>query len=72
MTQAMEQATAKTPTDWRYFGVNNVAYVKPVLHEGAEAFGVFSADGTLLDVAESREHALTEIRQRRLRAAVVH
>lgn len=64
--------TGKMTGDWRYFGVNAVAYVRPVQHEGEDAFGVFGADGTLLDVAASRELALTEIRQRRLHATPVH
>lgn len=52
-----------TPEALAMLGVSEAAYVRPVIHEGRQAYAICSADGTLLAVAESRELAFGIIRQ---------
>ena len=61
-----------SPQELAVLGVQDLAYVKPVEHEGAPAFGIFAADGTQMALAASRDLALVVIRQSDMEPASVH
>jgi len=61
-----------TAQELAVLGVQNVAYVRPVDHEGEPAFGIFSADGTQMAIAANRDLAFAVIRQNDLEPASVH
>jgi len=54
------------------FGMQDLAYVKPVVVNGVTAFAVHAADGTQVAVLPDREIALATIRQHDLEALGVH
>lgn len=68
-SQRPSQITAQ---DFLALGVNDLAYVKPVVVEDAPAFGVFAADGTQIAVMPSREVAFSAVRQHNLEPVSVH
>jgi hypothetical protein len=53
-------------------GVSQVAYVKPVVLNGARAFAIHGADGTPMAVAGDEDVALAAIEQHEMIAARVH
>ena len=54
------------------FGMQDLAYVKPVVVNGVTAFAVHAADGTQVAVLPDREIALVTIRQHDLEPLSVH
>ena len=54
------------------FGMQDLAYVKPVLVNGVAAFAVHAADGTQIAVLPDREIALATVRQHDLEPLSVH
>jgi hypothetical protein len=54
------------------FGMQDLAYVKPVLVDGITAFAVHAADGTQITVLPDREIALATLRQHDLEPLSVH
>ena len=54
------------------FGMQDLAYVKPVLVDGVTAFAVHAADGTQVTVLPNREIALATVRQHDLEPLSVH
>jgi len=54
------------------FGMQDLAYVKPVLVDGVRAFAVHAADGTQVTVLPDREIALATVRQHDLEPLSVH
>jgi hypothetical protein len=61
-----------TPQDLMALGLQQVAYVKPIVVEGADAVAVHAADGTQMAVLASRDLAFAAIRQNNLEPASVH
>ncbi len=53
-------------------GVSQIAYVKPVVLNGALAFAIHAADGTPMAVAENRDVAVAAIQQHEMLATLVH
>jgi hypothetical protein len=53
-------------------GVSQIAYVKPVMLDGAVAFAIHAADGTPMAVADDRELAIAAVRQHEMVATLVH
>ncbi len=54
------------------FGMQDLAYVKPVLVDGVTAFAVHAADGTQVTVLPDREIAQATVRQHDLEPLSVH
>jgi hypothetical protein len=54
------------------FGMQDLAYVKPVVVNGVTGFAVHAADGTQVAVLPDREIALATIRQHDLEPLSVH
>ncbi len=53
-------------------GVTQLAYVKPVVINGAKAFAIHAADGSPMGVAAEEKVAIAAIRQHGLEPALVH
>lgn len=58
--------------DLAKLGVSQIAYVKPVLVNGAMAFAIHAADGTPMGVTENQDVALAAIQQHEMLATLVH
>ncbi len=58
--------------DWADFGVNDMAYLKPVTLEGEHRYSIHAANGTPLAVMDTREVAAAAIMQNELEALSVH
>jgi len=54
------------------FGMQDLAYVKPLLVNAVTAFAVHAADGTQVTVLPDREIALATVRQHELEPLSVH
>ena len=61
-----------TSRELAIFGMQDLAYVKPVLVDGVAAFAVHAADGTQITVLPDREIALVTLRQHDLEPLSVH
>lgn len=58
--------------DLANWGIEDVAYVKPIDVDGADAYGIFAADGTELAQMNNRDEAIVTVRQNDLEALSVH
>ncbi|HUN45520.1 MAG TPA: DUF1150 family protein [Stellaceae bacterium] len=58
--------------EFALLGLNEVAYVKPIVVNDEVNFAIFSADGTQVAVLPDREVALATIRQHDLEPASLH
>ena len=69
ITERLRQTSA---SDLAVLGVRDLAYVRPVMVDGAPGFAIHAADGTQLALAPTRYHALALIRENDLEPASVH
>ena len=53
-------------------GINDVAYVKPIVDNGNAAFAVHAADGTRIAVIANRDLAFAVVRQNDMEPVSVH
>lgn len=58
--------------DFAAFGVDHVAYIRPVDVEGVAAFSIHAADGTPLSVLPQRDVAFAAVRQNDMEPLSVH
>lgn len=58
--------------DFAAFGVNHVAYVRPITVQDAKVFSVHAADGTQLTVLPERDVAFAAVRQYEMEPLSVH
>lgn len=58
--------------DFALLGANQVAYLRPVVLNGARAFSIHAADGTPIGAAPSAQLAAAAIRQHEMEPALVH
>jgi hypothetical protein len=58
--------------DFASLGTNEVAYVRPVVMNGAKAFSIHAADGTPIGAAPNAQLAAAAIRQHEMEPALVH
>lgn len=61
-----------TPQALAAFGVQQLAYIKPVVHEGQHLFAIHAADGAPLALAANRAAAEVLVRQNDLEPQSVH
>jgi len=61
-----------TMADWARFGVQEIAYIRPVLVNGVQAISIHAADGTPIGAAPNTEMAIAAIEQHELAAVLVH
>jgi hypothetical protein len=53
-------------------GVSQIAYVKPIVMNGAQAYAIHAADGTPMAVAGDRDIAIAAVHQQEMLATLVH
>ncbi|SDB67936.1 DUF1150 family protein [Belnapia rosea] len=58
--------------DWARFGVQEIAYIRPVVVNGVKAMSIHAADGTPIGAAPTAELAIAAIEQHELAAVRVH
>ncbi len=58
--------------DLAVLGMQNVAYLKPVVHQGEPAFAIHAADGTLVAMTATRIAAELLVRNNELEPVSVH
>lgn len=58
--------------DWARFGVEEIAYIRPVVVNGVKAIAIHAADGTPIGAAPSAELAMAAIRQHEMEPVLVH
>jgi hypothetical protein len=58
--------------DFARLGAEEVAYIRPVLMNGARAFSIHAADGTPIGAAPNAQLAAAAIRQHEMEPAAVH
>ncbi|WP_029011675.1 DUF1150 family protein [Niveispirillum irakense] len=61
-----------SPKDFASFGVNDLAYVKPVTLEGKPGFAIHAADGTALTVVARQDVAMATVRQHDMEPLSLH
>jgi len=70
-TSATERAPLST-TDFATFGINLVAYIKPVTVNGAAGFAIHAADGRHLADVPGRDAAIATVRRHEMEPVSVH
>ncbi len=68
-TERIEQIS---PQDLMILGLQEVAYVKPVIVQGETVYAVHAADGREVAVMASRDVAVAAIRQNELEPLSIH
>ena len=61
-----------SPQQLAMLGVQQIAYVKPVVVNGTTAYAIHAADGTPMAIAAEREAAMAAIVQHEMVPALVH
>jgi len=61
-----------SPEQFAQLGMTHVAYVKPVIVNGASSFAIHAADGTPMAVAGDRDVAIAAILQHEMQPLSVH
>jgi hypothetical protein len=70
--QTTEQMRQMTTNDLAMLGMQDVAYVKPVVVEGNPGYAVHAADGTQMALIASRDLAFAVVRQNEMEPVSVH
>ncbi|HYZ31090.1 MAG TPA: DUF1150 family protein [Crenalkalicoccus sp.] len=58
--------------DWARFGVQEIAYIRPVIVNGVQAIAIHAADGTPIGAAPNADLAMAAIRQHEMEPAQLH
>ena len=70
--EAFEFLQYMSDQDMAILGLQDVAYVKPVVVDGQDAYSIHAADGTTIAIMADREVAVATIRQHDLEPVSVH
>jgi hypothetical protein len=70
--QTIEQMRQMTSNDLALLGMQDVAYVKPVVVDGTAGFAIHAADGTQMALIGDRDIAFAVVRQNELEPVSVH
>jgi hypothetical protein len=68
----MEKLRHISPQEFAVLGMQDLAYVKPVVVENQPGYGVFAADGTQIGLMADRGIAFAAVRQHELEPVSVH
>jgi hypothetical protein len=68
----LQDLRAISTQDLAALGLQDVAYVKPVVVDGKAAYAVHAADGTPIAVLSNRDVAFIAVRQHELEPVSVH
>ncbi len=71
-SQDIARLKSISPKEFALWGIQDIAYVRPIAVDGRRAFEVHAADGTPVAVMKSLELAQTAIRQNDLAPFSVH
>jgi hypothetical protein len=72
MNEDIKARPFATDEEMAAFAVNDLAYIKPVKHDGASAFAIHAADGTPLTVVTDLAIAFATVRQHDMEPLSVH
>jgi len=61
-----------TPAELQQLGMTQIAYVKPIMLNGAAMFAIHGADGSPMAVADDRDLAVAAIVQHEMIPTLVH
>jgi len=70
--QFIEGMRQLSPRELGMLGMEDLAYIKPVVEDGVEAFAVCAADGTQMAVIPYRNLAFAVVRQHDMEPLSVH
>jgi hypothetical protein len=70
--QTMTTQTTISTQDLMVLGLNQVAYIRPVVENGQDQFAVHAADGTRLGLIPTREMAVGALLQHDLEPVALH
>jgi hypothetical protein len=70
--QFIEGMRQLSPRELGMLGMEDLAYIKPVVEDGVEAFAVCAADGTQMAVIPNRNLAFAVVRQHDMEPLSVH
>jgi len=59
-------------SDFAALGLQGVAYIKPVVVDGAPACAIFAANGTQMGVVPTRDEAIVALHERDLDLVSIH
>jgi hypothetical protein len=72
MMNEIEKLRLISSKEFALLGVEDVAYVKRVTHNGAAAYAIHAADGTEMAILADRDLAFATLRQHDLEPLSVH
>jgi hypothetical protein len=72
MMQTIEQMRSMTANDLAMLGMQDIAYVKPVVVDGNASYAIHAADGTQMALIGDRDIAFAVVRQNELEPVSVH
>ncbi len=72
MIEMSKELAAITPEDLALFGLEDMAYIRPITVNGRRVHVIHAADGTLLTAVMDRDLAFVTIRQHELLPQSVH
>ncbi len=61
-----------SPMDWARFGLQQVAYLRPVTLNGVQAVSIHAADGTHIGAAPNLESAAAAVVEHEMAPVLVH
>ena len=67
-----EQLKKLTTKDFLNFGIQNVAYIRPIDVENKKVYAIHAADGTPLSVMESMDTAIVVVRHNDMEPVTLH
>jgi hypothetical protein len=70
--QTTEELRHITATDLAMLGMQDIAYVKPVVVDGTAGYAIHAADGTQMALTGDRDIAFAVVRQNELEPVSVH
>jgi len=70
--ETIEQMRSMTANDLAMFGMQDIAYVKPVVVDGNAGYAIHAADGTQMALIGDRDIAYAVVRQNELQPVSVH
>jgi hypothetical protein len=71
-TRRVISVRALTAAEFGQLGAGHIAYVRPIVISGAQAFAICAADGTQMAVAPDAAMAAAAIRQHEMEPLSVH
>ena len=70
--QTLEQMRQMAANDLAMLGMQDIAYVKPVVVDGNAGYAIHAADGTQMALIGDRDIAFAVVRQNELEPVSVH